>query len=509
MRTKKFIYNSVSSGILQIFTLLGGLILPRLYITTYGSEINGLVNSVVQFVSYFSYVEAGLGVALIYALYKPLAEKDQSRINGIASLAKKSYIKASIIYLLLVICFSFVYPFIVASEMVDNITIFMLVFVIGISGALDFYTLAKYKVLLTADQKEYIISLVSIIAYFINFVITCALILHEYNIVIVRLAPLVTYFLKSFLLYLYVKRKYSFLRYNFPYDTIHLQRRWDALLLQLSVSLNLSVPIVIVSIFCSLKMASVYSIYSMIFVGLIGIISVFTSGVTASFGNIVANKEYKVLGKVHSQFELSIFAITGFLYACTLILINSFISIYTQGVTDINYLNPTYGILFVVWGILHNIRIPYTALVNANGLYRETRKVNILQILILIVLSIILVQFFQIIGVLIALIVAALYRGIDLILVVHRLVLKTSLYKTFMRIILMFVIVVASYLPFYFWININATSLYGWFVQAIGVAIWCCFVTILVSFLIDRKGLKGIINRLVQIIPHNVLLKRK
>lgn len=501
MRTKKFLYNSVASATLQSLTLLGGLVLPRLYLTTYGSEVNGLVASIVQFVSYFSYVEAGLGVALIYALFKPLAEKDTYEINGIVSLARKSYVKASGLYLLLVFCLSILYPLIIKSESTDLITIGLLVLVIGVFGALDFYTMAKYRVLLIADQKEYVISIVSILAFIVNFALTVFLIKLNAYIVLVRTVPLVSFILRSLLLYFYVKHKYPYIKYNQPSDTIHLKRRWDALILQLSVSLNLSVPVVIISIFCSLKMVSVYSIYSMVFAGLIGIISIFTAGVSASFGNLVANKELEILEKVHKQFEFLVFAITAFLYACAFILVNSFISIYTNGVNDINYLNPIYGVLFVIWGILHNVRIPYTALVNAAGLYRETRKVNILQIVLLIALSVILVQFFEITGVLLSLIIAALYRGIDLILVVNRLVLQVSPNKAFLRILRMFLVVVISYIPFLFWIKITASTLFEWFIWAFGVALWCFVITLVSNYNFDRKEFMNIIYRLKPLMP--------
>ena len=56
LKTKKFIYNSIAAAILQMLITLVGLILPRMYLITYGSEVNGLISTIVQFVSYFSYV---------------------------------------------------------------------------------------------------------------------------------------------------------------------------------------------------------------------------------------------------------------------------------------------------------------------------------------------------------------------------------------------------------------------------------------------------------------------
>ena len=82
-RTQKFALNSLTSMVSQIVVMAAGMITPRLMIATYGSEMNGLVSSLNQFISYITLVEAGIGGAAIYSLYKPLAEEDHARISGI------------------------------------------------------------------------------------------------------------------------------------------------------------------------------------------------------------------------------------------------------------------------------------------------------------------------------------------------------------------------------------------------------------------------------------------
>lgn len=485
-------------------TIIGGMVLPRLYLTTYGSEVNGLLISINQFVAFFSYVEAGLGAALIYSLYQPLANKNLQEVNKLVTLAKKSYVKASGLYYMLVIGLSLFYPFIVKNESVDLLTVFLLVLVIGAFGALEFYTMAKYRVLLVADQKQYVLSVVLTLGYIVNFVLTVIMIRLNSYIVLVRLVPLVSFIVRSVLLSWYVRSHYPFVKYDQTEDTDttkHLKRRWDALLMQLSVSMNTSTPVILLSIFSSLKIASVYGIYDLVFSGLIAIITIFTAGVSASFGHIVAKKETETLEKAHNQFEFFIFGICAFLYAAALILIDPFISIYTQGVHDIDYTNQLYGILFVIWGILFNARIPYTTLVNAGGLYRETRQVNIQQVLILLGLALILVQNYNIIGLLVALIVSALYWVTSLILVVKQTLLNISPLFTFRRIFRMFAIVFIAYVPFIFSWQIFAESFYEWFISALWVSVWCLFVTVSVNYLFDRKVLGESIERIKKLLP--------
>ena len=52
-------HNVAASAGLQVLTMVSGIIVPRLMLVYYGSEINGLVSSIVQFISYFNIVEVG------------------------------------------------------------------------------------------------------------------------------------------------------------------------------------------------------------------------------------------------------------------------------------------------------------------------------------------------------------------------------------------------------------------------------------------------------------------
>ena len=71
MRKKKLIYNTISSLIFQVTTIVCGFILPRLILNAFGSNVNGLVNSITQFLGIISFLELGVGAVVQSALYKP------------------------------------------------------------------------------------------------------------------------------------------------------------------------------------------------------------------------------------------------------------------------------------------------------------------------------------------------------------------------------------------------------------------------------------------------------
>ena len=91
----KLSVNMLSYAGLQFVNLFVGIFLPRLFLERYGSEINGVISTINSFTSYFAYLEAGLGLALIHSLFKPLAVRDAERISGILSYSKQQYRRIS------------------------------------------------------------------------------------------------------------------------------------------------------------------------------------------------------------------------------------------------------------------------------------------------------------------------------------------------------------------------------------------------------------------------------
>ena len=213
-RTKRFLYNSLTAAILQVVTVAAGFIVPRIILVNYGSEINGLVTSITQFIAYFNLVEAGLAGAAVYALYKPLADEDHKSINAVLSATNKFYILSGYIFVALTLGLALIYPTLVKTASLSPIEVGVLVLILGVSGALEFFTMAKYRALLTADQKMYVLSLASIIAIILNTVIIAVLAYWGASIVILRLVALLSVFARSLILYVYVRTRYQYINYN-------------------------------------------------------------------------------------------------------------------------------------------------------------------------------------------------------------------------------------------------------------------------------------------------------
>lgn len=494
MRTKKAFANNLTAAILQIIILIFGLILPRLMVSSYGSELNGLVSSTKQLVSYLKYLELGITSALIVTLYKPLATEDYNTINPLVTRSRKEYEKISFGYLIGVIILSLIYPLLLKEDL-GYWNVGVLVFLVGIYGAIDFYSLSKYRVFLEADQKGYIIKTITILTTILQNVASIILVIFNQSIFLVLFIPTVFLPIRSIFLRLYIKKNYPKIEYKDKPSKVKLNSRKDAFISGLSTTLNVSLPHIIISIMISLEMASVFSVYSMVFIGIAGILNVATSGMRSAFGNMIAKGEKRTLVKTYSYYVFLLFMLISVLYSSTLTLIIPFIKVYMID-ADINYIYPIIGILFTVWSVAHNAGLPNQTILNASGKWEIANKTNIIQAIMLVVLTIGLGHFFDVEGILIGMIIATCYKTLSLMYLSSKKILEVNNKQSFLRFVGIFLVIFLSNTPFIFGlVTIEVNSVWQWIFAAIIVFIWTMLITIIVSLVFERKTIKEIYNR--------------
>ena len=152
--------NIAAGTISQLVIILLGLLLPRLFLVRFGSETNGFINSITQFFSYFTLFEAGVGTATLQALYGPAARDDRQRIADILAAASRFYHRTGICYLGAVCLLAVGYPLFVSAKDISPVTMALVILLQGCGGAISYLFQGKYLILLRAQGKNYLISLV-------------------------------------------------------------------------------------------------------------------------------------------------------------------------------------------------------------------------------------------------------------------------------------------------------------------------------------------------------------
>ena len=487
-RTKKAAVNSMTAIAGQVVSLICGFILPRLILTHFGSAYNGITSSITQFIDCVILLRAGVGGVTRAALYRPLADNDVYQISGIVNATQSFMKKVAFIFAGALIVFAAIYPFAVSNEF-DWLFSASLVVVLGISTFAQNYFGISYQMLIQADQRGYVYTIISIITTILNTIVASSLILLGAGIHFVKLGSAVVFSLNPIVLNIYVRRSYK-IDTTVPPNNSAINQRWDAFAQQVAAFVNNNTDLMVLTIFTNLKEVSVYSVYYMIAGALRNVVQTLTTGVDAAFGNMLAKKETETIRINVCLFEQLVFFVATFAFTCGLILIEPFVMIYTKGVTDVNYSRVVFGSLMCINQFFFCIRLPYQMLVEAAGHFKQTRNGAIFEALMNIIVSVCLVIKFGLIGVAIGTFCALVFRTFQYAIYSSRKIMHRSLGVFAKRLILSIAegvsICVVSKLAFKI-LAIELNSYFTWALFAFVVGIIAIIMLLGINLLFYKK----------------------
>lgn len=406
---QKLKLNTSMSLLNRVVLMISGLTLPRLILLNYGSETNGLVSSIAQFLSIITFLDLGVGSVVQSVLYKPLADHDLNMVSGILKSAKKYFRKISYILIIYTIALIFLYPIIINTNTSDLFSTGMLVFAISINQFAQYYFGIINEFLLNADQKAYLQLGVEILVVILNLIASIVLIYLNFPIYVVKLAASLIFLIRPFLLNLYVKKNYTLnLNINLTHDP--LPQKWSGMGQHIAFSIQNSTDITILTLFSTLESVSIYSVYNLVINAIKLIIISFTTGLQSFFGNLLAKEYINEVNMYFSKLEWGLHTLVITLYSITAVLITPFVMLYTRGVTDVSYNQPLFATVIVFASLIFSLRIPYQSLVFAAGRFRETQISSYIEASLNIIISLVLVNYFDLVGVALGTFVSMLYR---------------------------------------------------------------------------------------------------
>ena len=498
-RTDKFVLNVMMSAILQIVTVVTGFISPRLMLRYFGSEINGLTSSITQYISYITLIEAGLGNATVYALYKPLATGDTVQRDAVVSAARIAYRNTGFIFIGLAVVLAIFYPYMVGVNVLSHTQTSVLVLILCLNGVLNFFVMAKYRAILTADQSNYYISIVSAIQLVLHTAVIIITV-HVFsgnpeNVIYVRGLAVLTIFFSAFILSIIVKKKYKGINFYAQPDKSAMSKRNDAMFMQIIGVIQSGAPAIIITSTLGLATVSVYSVYNMVVGSMSTCIDVFTSGLAASFGNIKVLGDDELLKKTNEQFRVSIFFIMSVLYSTMMVMLLSFVKLYTGDVTDVEYVIPAFSILITLYGVLRAVKGPYGMLVHSMGKYREINPWLVIEATIVVGGGILFSKMYGLVGVAMALVVAEVFMLIVMLRFTPKHLISVNITQEFFRIFRVFISV---FICFFVnkWIGYDPKSYITWIMYALITVLFSVVITIGINVPFEKHIYKDIVIRI-------------
>lgn len=473
MNNKK---NAISSIMTQCVTMIQGLILPRLILATFGSDVNGLINSITQFLGFISLLEGGLGAVVLAELYRPIEDKNENEIRNILEACQAFFNKISIVFIAYIIALSIVYPFLVKKEFSFGYTASMIMILSLVTLAQYLFSIT-YRLFLQADQRLYVVNYISSITIIINTASAAAIIYLFPNIHVVKLCSGIIYLLQPFAYKHFVEKKYRLkagFRICVPKGV--LVNRWSGFWQNLAHFINMNTDVAVLTIFTSLGTVSVYTVYLMAISALRGILSSFCNSYQSALGKYIAEDNIETLCDKFKKFESWSWFLCIATFATCLLLINPFVKLYTSGIHDENYFQPIFAIIIVLANAVYSAREPYRLLILAAGKFKETNFGSTMEAVLNLVISIILVWKFGLIGVAIGTLIAIGYRYIYFLLYLKKHIIYRE-YHSYMLYFATSTIVFAINIYIYFNFGITADSFmkfleYGILILAINIFLY-------------------------------------
>lgn len=487
--------NTVSSLLFQITTIICGFILPRLILGSFGSKVNGLVNSIAQFLHIVTFLELGVGAVVQSSLYKPLAEHDVTQTSKIIRSAGRFFSKIAIILLVYISVLGVLYPALVNKDF-GYIYTSTLILSISISTFAQYYFGVVDRLLLSADQRGYIQYTAQTITLILNTAACATLIKLGASIHIVKLTTSIIYLIRPIALRIYVNRNYDIDR-KIKYSGEPIKQKWNGIAQHVAAVVLDQTDIIVLTSLSTLTNVSIYSVYHLVIYGVKNLFLSLTNGFQALMGEMLAKNEIEKLKRLFGWTEWLLHTGTVFVFGCTGVLVVPFVMVYTKGITDANYILPLFALLITVAHAVHCLRLPYNILILAAGHYKQTQGNYIIAALMNIIISVLTVRAWGLIGVAIGTLCAMLYQTVWMAVYDSKHILNIPI-NGFIKHIIVDVItsVVAGVLTFR--IPIASISYASWIKLAIiDVLTWIVVIT-LMNTIFYREEMKIVTGRLIK-----------
>lgn len=409
MRTQNSIKNSITSAISYIIAIVIGLVAQALFIKILGAEylgLNGLFSNILTMLSIF---DLGIGSAIVYNLYKPIAENKKEEIKSLMQFYKKAY---NIIALIIFVCGLFVTPFLpkIVGEICIDVNLYV-IYIMFLLNTVCSYLMTYKRSLICANQKNYIINIVHILYLLAINISRLVLLYLTKNYYIYLCLTIIGQLLENFIITLIANKIYPFLldKNIKPLDKKiekDIFSKVKALIFHKvgSVVIN-GTDNIIISSFLGVATVGIYSSYTLIINPISSLFSQVISSATASVGNLLATEDNTKVYKVFKKIRFLNFWLACFSAICLLVILQPFIELWIGE----EYLLSIFVVSTIVFNYFQKImRSTYNIFKDSAGIWKEDQFVPLMESVLNIVFSIILLKVFGLAGVFMGTIVSGL-----------------------------------------------------------------------------------------------------
>lgn len=432
-RIKNTSRNMFYGTALQILKLVIPFLMRTAMIYLLGVEYLGLNSLFTSVLSVLNLAELGVGAAMVYSMYKPIADDDTDKICALMLLYKKYY---RIIGTVICIMGLFLLPFIpelISGEVPEDINIYIL-YLLNLFATVFSYWLFAYKgSILQAHQRNDVISKVTLATDSIKYLIQFLVLVTVKNYYLYVMVILLTQILNNIITAHFAEKMYP--QYiakgkltQAEQKAINCRIR-DLFTAKLGTVIVYSSDTIVISAFLGLRILAIYQNYYYLFTAVTALITIIYTSARAGVGNsiIVDNKE-----KIFSDFKkflLVIVWISGFCSVCFLCLYQPFMELWVG-----RDLMLDFGVVIclVIYFYVHSLNTFLNSYKDASGIWHEDRFRPLIEAVTNLILNLVLVNFIGLYGIVLSTIFSMILVAPWLIHNLFRLIFGTKYIRQFL-----------------------------------------------------------------------------
>lgn len=430
MRKKNAFRNSFFSLISQIALIIVGFFSQRVMNMQLGEEFVGMNGVISNIIAMLSVTELGISSAIVFHLYQALADDNKEEIARLMNFYRKAYYCFSIVITVLGVIVVPIIPLFFKNS-TYSISYIRLIYILWMIRTVLSYLLSYKRSILIADQKEYVVSIVTLIINVVNYSTIIAILLMSKDYAIALTLNIVVEVLLNAWIIFYVDKKYPYLKElrNLKIGKEFVRKMFDDLknifVSHLCLRLLISTDNLIISSCISVAVVGLYSNYCLITRSIMNVLTAVSNAIQPSVGNMFteknSKKNYELLRDVTFLFAM----VSAFCAAAMVSLISIFVKDFW--LSDDFLLSNDVVICLVAGTYFYLMNLPIAMVMAAGGLFEEEKKISVISTVANLVLSIGLVNCMGLFGVVLGTLIAYFIQFVYRVFAFFKVYLKRSM----------------------------------------------------------------------------------
>lgn len=409
-RTKNASRNILMGIIQQCVSLLFPFIIRTVLIYTLGAEYLGLSSLFSSILQVLSLTELGIGSAMFFCMYKPIADRDDSTICALLNLYRKIYLGiGSAMVILGIILLPFL-KYLIAGSTPSDVNIYILYVIYIFNSSSSYFMYGYMQSLFIAHQRSDINSKINLTVNFFMYVaqIISLFLVRQYYAYIIFM-PISTVVQNIFNAVI-AKKRYP--QYTCKGDV---SKETKQVILKKTIALfgtKLSTIILnasdslVISAFLGLTAVAMYGNYYYIFNAVVGMITIIFSSLNAGIGNSIVTEKSEKNYFDFKKLTLINYWLISFCGTCLLCLYQPFIRLWVG--EKLTY-PDSMVLLFVIYFFMYQSRRVVITYKDSAGIWWEDRLRPYIMLMINLVSNIVLIQIIGIYGVVLSTIFSLIF----------------------------------------------------------------------------------------------------